>query len=93
MYLDVVGIYQSETGITVGEGSGEAIEYAVKMRQFDPNQTLDQIHDRKQLNHDRLEKLCQSVFDFHSSAPISGIEMPFGEPTRSTSPHNLTLIS
>ncbi len=80
MYLDVVGIYQSETGITVGEGSGEAIEYAVKMRQFDPNQTLDQIHDRKQLNHDRLEKLCQSVFDFHSSAPISGIEMPFGEP-------------
>ena len=26
MYLDVVGIYQSETGITVGEGSGEAIE-------------------------------------------------------------------
>ncbi|MDC3032816.1 AAA family ATPase [Litorivicinus sp.] len=80
MYLGVVGIYQSEMGMTVGEGSGEPIEYAVKMCQFDPNQTLDQIHDRKQLNHDRLEKLCQSVFDFHSSAPISGIEMPFGEP-------------
>ena len=30
MYLDVVGIYQSETGVTVEQGGGELIEYENK---------------------------------------------------------------
>ena len=64
----------------VGVGDGEPIEYAVKMYQFDPAQTLNQIHDREGFNHDRLESLCQAVFELHSKAPVSGIEMPFGEP-------------
>ena len=80
LYLGVVGIYQSETGIMVGVGDGEPIEYAVKMYQFDPAQTLNQIHDREGFNHDRLESLCQAVFELHSKAPVSSIEMPFGEP-------------
>ncbi|MEG3593514.1 MAG: AAA family ATPase [Pseudomonadota bacterium] len=80
LYLGVVGIYQSETGILVGFGDGEPIEYAVKMHQFDPAQTLNQIHDREGFNHDRLESLCQAVFELHSKAPVSSIEMPFGEP-------------
>ena len=80
LYLRIVGIYQSETGIMVGVGDGEPIEYAVKMYQFDPAQTLNQIHDREGFNHDRLESLCQAVFELHSKAPVSSIEMPFGEP-------------
>ena len=80
LYLGVVSIYQSETGIMVGVGDGEPIEYAVKMYQFDPAQTLNQIHDREGFNHDRLESLCQAVFELHSKAPVSSIEMPFGEP-------------
>ena len=80
LYLGVVGIYQSETGIMVGVGDGEPIEYAVKMYQFDPAQTLNQIHDREGFNHDRLESLCRAVFELHSKAPVSSIEMPFGEP-------------
>ena len=52
----------------VGVGDGEPIEYAVKMYQFDPAQTLNQIHDREGFNHDRLESLCQAVFELHSSA-------------------------
>ncbi|MAW56415.1 MAG: hypothetical protein CBB93_000995 [Oceanospirillales bacterium TMED33] len=80
LYLGVVGIYQSETGMMVGVGDGEPIEYAVKMYQFDPAQTLNQIHDREGFNHDRLENLSQAVFELHSKAPVSSIEMPFGEP-------------
>ena len=80
LYLGVVGIYQSETGVMVGVGDGEPIEYAVKMYQFDPAQTLNQIHDREGFNHNRLESLCQAVFELHSKAPVSSIEMPFGEP-------------
>ena len=80
LYIDVVGIYQTEAGIRVGQGEGQPIEYAVKMHQFDLNNTLDEIHNAEGLNHERLEKLCQAVFDLHATAPVSGIEMPFGEP-------------
>jgi aminoglycoside phosphotransferase family enzyme len=80
LYLEVVGIYQTAAGLRIGDGDGEPVEYAVKMLQFDPHQTLDQIHDREGLNHDRLEQLCQAVFKLHAQAPVASIEMPFGEP-------------
>ena len=80
LYLGVVGIYKDDQRIRVGNGPGSLIEYAVKMRQFDPTKTLDQIHDREGLNHFRLEQLCKEVFELHAKAPVSGIETPFGEP-------------
>ena len=80
LYLGVVGIYEDDREIRVENGSGTLIEYAVKMRQFDPTRTLDQIHDREGLNHPRLEQLCREVFELHAKAPVSGIETPFGEP-------------
>jgi aminoglycoside phosphotransferase family enzyme len=79
LYIDVVAILQTDAGIRLG-GSGEPIEYAVKMLQFDPAQTLDCIHNREGLDHTRLEELAQIVFRLHDEAPVSGIEMPFGEP-------------
>ena len=80
LYIEVVGIYESENGLKVGSGDQAPIEYAVKMKQFNPSSTLDHIHNREGMNHDRLEKLCQAVFELHAKAPISGIETPFGEP-------------
>lgn len=79
LYIDVVALTQTDAGIVIG-GTGEPIEYAVKMLQFDPARTLDRIHDREGLNHARLEELAQAVFQLHDQAPVSGIEMPFGEP-------------
>ena len=89
LYLEVVSIYHSKTGYTVGSGDNEPVEYAVKMKHFDPSATLDRIHDLEGLNHDRLEKLCLAVFDLHSKAPISGIETPFGEPNSLYAPAQL----
>tara|TARA_Y100000991_G_scaffold188440_1_gene153851 strand:- start:2037 stop:3491 length:1455 start_codon:yes stop_codon:yes gene_type:complete len=80
LYLGVIGIYDDNQEVRVGDGSGDLIEYAVKMRQFDPTKTLDRIHDREGLNHSRLEQLCKEVFELHAKAPVSGIEIPFGEP-------------
>ncbi len=79
LYLEVVALTQSDSGIAI-DGTGEPIEYAVKMLQFDPVRTLDRIHDCEGLNHERLEELAQAVFRLHDQAPVSGIEMPFGEP-------------
>ena len=89
LYLGVVGIYDDNQEIKVEDGSGRLIEYAVKMRQFDPTKTLDRIHDREGLNHSRLEQLCKEVFELHAKAPVSGIETPFGEPNSLMFPPNL----
>ncbi len=81
LYLGVVPIRSHRDSIIVGGENGKIVEYAVKMRQFDQDQTMDLIHDQEGLNHDRLEQLCQEVVALHASAPVSGIEMPFGEPS------------
>jgi uncharacterized protein len=80
LYLDVVPIRSLGAQIQVGGTEGEIVEYAVKMMQFDPTHTLDGIHDREGMSHERLELLCQAVFALHRDAPVSGIETPFGEP-------------
>lgn len=80
LYLDVVAIRSHDGQFTVGGQDGEIIEYAVQMRQFDPECTLDKVHEREGLAHSELEKLCQAVFALHRDAPVSGIETPFGEP-------------
>jgi len=80
LYLDVVAIRSHDGQFTVGGQDGEIIEYAVQMRQFDPECTLDKVHAREGLAHSELEKLCQAVFALHRDAPVSGIETPFGEP-------------
>ena len=80
LYLDVVAIRSHDGQFTVGGQDGEIIEYAVQMRQFDPECTLDKVHAREGLVHSELEKLCQAVFALHRDAPVSGIETPFGEP-------------
>ena len=80
LYLDVVAIRSHDGQFTVGGQDGEIIEYAVQMRQFDPECTLDKVHEREGLAHSELETLCQAVFALHRDAPVSGIETPFGEP-------------
>ncbi len=80
LYLQVVEVRDADGQMQIGGSVGEVVDYAVKMRQFDPEQTLDRIHDREGIDHERLEKLVQAVYALHSAAPISGIETPFGEP-------------
>ena len=76
LYIDVVGIYQTEAGIQVGQGEGQPIEYAVKMHQSDLNNTLDEIHNAEGLNHERLEKLCQAVFVLVRSTYVRFTHLP-----------------
>ena len=80
LYLEVVEVRDVDGQMQIGGSVGEVVDYAVKMRQFDPEKTLDRIHDREGIDHERLEKLVQAVYALHSAAPISGIETPFGEP-------------
>ncbi|HQR75622.1 MAG TPA: AAA family ATPase [Burkholderiaceae bacterium] len=60
-------------------GDAEVIEYAVRMRRFDPNQTLDQLALRGQLGVDVVAELAAAVADLHQHATV----VPeFGSPDR-----------
>jgi len=81
LYLGVVPVTGSVDAPRIGEG-GEAIEYAVKMRRFDPSDQLDAIAKRGELT----EALCDAVADMaaamHSAAPPVDPASDFGSPER-----------
>lgn len=79
-------VYEAVVAITgspespVINGNGAAIEYAVRMRQFDPEQALDQLSERGELVPDHLDELAERVATFHDSIPVLSAESPMGEP-------------
>lgn len=61
-------------------GEGTAIEYAVRMRQFDPEQTLDRLCDRGELTPEHLDELAGRVAAFHETVPALPPDSPLGDP-------------
>ena len=64
LYLDVIPITGHHGQPEMG-GAGEAIEYAVKMRQFPAGLTLSELALYGQLNVDEIDQVTDIVADFH----------------------------
>ena len=85
IYLDVVAITGSieapriEAGSTQERGA-DVLEYAVRMRRFDPNQTLDRLALRGELGTAVVAELAAAVADLHEHASPAGAD--FGSPAR-----------
>ena len=79
LYLDVTAITGSLEDPVVG-GTGPAIDYAVRMRQFRPQDTLDCVLRRGALDAACIDALAASVAAFHGTlggaAPASGYGAP-----------------
>ncbi|MDX1698677.1 MAG: AAA family ATPase, partial [Thiohalobacterales bacterium] len=78
IYLDVVPI----TGTAddpVPDGTGEPIEYAVRMRQFSPDDQLDRLLARGALEPAQLDAVAGLVAGFHRHAAVAGADTDFGE--------------
>lgn len=69
LYLGVVAITRSGGHLRLG-GEGEAVEWAVHLRRFDENATLDHIAKKGPLGHDLVDKLAKAVADAHRRAPV-----------------------
>lgn len=67
LYLDLVSIGGTPAHPTLG-GSTPVIEYAVKMRQFDRNAEFDRLASNRQLNPNHIDRLAQTIADFHLAA-------------------------
>ncbi|RPI45603.1 MAG: aminoglycoside phosphotransferase [Betaproteobacteria bacterium] len=70
LYLDVVPITGSEAHPSVA-GAGEAIEYAVKMREFSQDDLLDRRLSRGSLGPLQIDKLADACARFHATAAIA----------------------
>ena len=68
LYLDVVPISADEDGFRVG--TGPAVEYAVRMRQFPDDARLDQQLEMGKLDEQDLHALAASIASFHAGLPV-----------------------
>jgi aminoglycoside phosphotransferase family enzyme/predicted kinase len=69
-YLAVVTINGSPEHPRIG-GQGPVLDYAVKMRQFDPETTLDRLDDQGRLTAHHVDAIADALADFHHSAHVA----------------------
>ena len=82
IYLDVVPITGSPAAPRIN-GSGEAFEYAVKMRQFPPDATLDRLDAQGGMTARQVEAIAETVARFHlQDCARAGADSPVGQPGR-----------
>lgn len=79
LYLSVVAITGTVDAPRIG-GSGEAIEYAVKMRRFPQESLLSNVLQRGELRAEQLDRLAQRIATFHAALPAASSTQIYGEP-------------
>jgi len=79
LYLDVISITGTEDQPLIN-GNGEALEYAVKMKQFPSASLLSTLLDSGDLREVHMDWLAQVIADFHLQADIAVAESKFGSP-------------
>jgi hypothetical protein len=77
LYLDVVPITGNPDQPKM-DGSGEAIEYAVKMIQFPAGCTLSERAERRQLCSDEIDQITGIIADFHETVAKADKASPYG---------------
>lgn len=81
LYLDVVPICEPSSKPPLKpamNGTGEAIEYAVKMLQFHTQNTFDELLAHHALTPAHIEKTAQVLAQFHSDIARADESSPFG---------------
>jgi len=79
LYLEVLPITGTPEKPCLG-GSGEAFEYAVRMRQFNQDELFDKRQERGDLPPELLTSLARQVAQFHDSLPSIPDDKPLGTP-------------
>jgi hypothetical protein len=69
IYLSALPIVRQGETFALG-GEGEIVEWAVHMRRFDENATLDHVADRKGISDAIIDKLALAVRRSHARAPL-----------------------
>ena len=79
LYLGVVPVTRHDGRIRMG-GQGPAIEYAVRMRQFDDSRLLDRLAERGELDDGLVDDMAAVIAGFHQRAEPAPAGSSWGEP-------------
>lgn len=75
IYLGVAPIVREASGRLALDGDGEIVEFAVRMRRFDPAMTFDRLAGRGAIDDRMIEELARAIVDLHAIAdPVTGID-------------------
>jgi len=77
LYVEVVAIVAGKGRLSVG-GRGKPLEFAVKMRQFDPSQELAELLARDGVTAQDMRSLADTVADSHVRAAVAPANGPYG---------------
>jgi aminoglycoside phosphotransferase family enzyme/predicted kinase len=69
LYLGVVPISRKDNALTIGSGY-EIVEWAVHLRRFDEERTLDRLAARGEFDPGMVAKLAEAVVESHRQAPV-----------------------
>lgn len=90
LYLGVMPILQTNGAYCLGNDStgnpADIVEYAVKMRQFDPTQQLDCLLAAGQLPLEQMDTLARRLARFHQQAEPAPADSHFGDPASVVAP-------
>lgn len=94
LYLDVVPIYYCDDVFSLHGKQDEIVEYAVKMRQFDPANQLDELINKDEIDIEQMEELAAVIADFHQYITKASVDTNIGKPELITQPcfDNFSLI-
>lgn len=78
IYLEVLPITQTGDKIELN-GTGQAVEYALKMREFPQDDLFSSLFEQDRLTPTHMEELGKIVAQFHATAQTSDYIRSFGE--------------
>lgn len=84
LYLGVVALRESAGALRFGDGdnTGEIVDYAVKMRQFDRRHELAALLASGEVRRREIAALAELIADFHGGAAVIAYPDPLGEPAQ-----------
>lgn len=85
LYLDLLPLYGDENNPSFA-ANGDIIEYAIKMRQFDQANLLNNLLAEGELTHDHINDVAAQVADFHSRTEVASQDSRFGQPEQVMEP-------
>lgn len=70
IYLDVLPVKKTSSGIFIGDGDGEVIDYAVKMRKLERDKQMDMLLLENKVTHSDIQNLAETIANFHKKADV-----------------------
>ena len=70
IYIDVQNIKENCGEISIGDGEGVIIDYAVRMRKLDKRLQMDSLLLNNKVTHSDIDDLAEKIATFHKNASI-----------------------